>query len=101
MCGYRDGDEGDSAVTLRSCPCGDVTCAMPLCSDCREWHASSGDRCRDCDIEYGLKSMECSSCKRMRYRQDSPAPLANFGAYLWGAPCKCAPCPLTIPVVQK
>lgn len=73
------------------CICGDVACKLPLCG-CGEWHATIDGRCRDCDIQHCLDRMECSVCRRMRYRQDVPR-LTEFGVYLWGEPCDCDPKP--------
>lgn len=39
-----------------------------------------------------LKEMECSVCRRMRYRVDDTQTSA-IGAWLWGDPCAC-PAPL-------
>lgn len=55
--------------------------------DCDEL-ASTGDYCRDCDIEQQLTKMQCTTCGRMRFRTDHEISAA-FGRYLWGEPCTC------------
>lgn len=77
-----------------ACICGDAACTLPLCP-CGEWHASSGERCRDCDIQHGLDSMQCSVCQRMRYRRDHEQ-LTAFAGYLWGDACECDPRPPSV-----
>ncbi len=69
-------------------------CGLPICA-CGEDHGGILGRCRDCDIAYMLDSMQCSACRRMRYRTE---PLfGNLGEYLWGARCVCAdPLPPTL-----
>ena len=53
--------------------------------------------CRECDIERSLDRMQCSGCKRMRYRTDEER-FSKLGAYLWGDPCTCDPKPPTVAV---
>lgn len=55
--------------------------------DCSE-QASTGEYCRDCDIERLLAEMQCHACGRMRFRTDHEISNA-FGRYLWGEPCTC------------
>lgn len=73
-----------------NCPCGYRDCDLPPCA-CGEDHVSVDGRCRDCDIQWLLDGMQCSACNRMRYRTDGPEPIADFGKYLWGDRCECAP----------
>lgn len=78
-----------------ACDCRPL-CGLPPCTGCGEDHGghdrgSGVHLCRDCDIEYSMASMQCSGCKRMRYREETL--LGNIGAYLWGERCTCAPRP--------
>lgn len=70
-----------------ACTC-EPWCGFAVCS-CGEDHASSDDgkRCRDCAIQHGLDSMQCSACGRMRYRTDTIA--RELAEYLWGERCAC------------
>lgn len=47
-----------------------------------------------CDIAHSLDRMQCSGCKRMRYRTETP--FGDIGGYLWGEPCVCDPRPPTV-----
>lgn len=85
----------DVAGPYCACSCRPF-CGLPPCTACGEDHGghdhgNGAHLCRDCDIEWVLASMECSVCKRMRYRTETP--IGNFGAYLWGDPCACDPRP--------
>lgn len=46
--------------------------------------------CRECRIERDLTRMQCSVCKRMRYRTDDDF-ARSLGGWLWGEPCTCDP----------
>lgn len=64
------------------------------CLDCEEMTRNEHGRCRDCDIEYLLDSMQCSGCKRMHYTRDEK--LAPIAASFWGDRCVCEPRPPTV-----
>lgn len=55
--------------------------------------------CRDCDLEYMMTSMECSGCRRMRYRVG--VVVGNLGEYLWGDQCSCDPRPPSVWEVRQ
>lgn len=69
------------------------------CLDCPEMTRNEHGRCRDCDIEYLLDSMQCSGCSHMRYRQDGAA--KEMAEYVWGDPCLCDPRPPSVYDVRK
>ena len=59
------------------------------CIDCDE-PASVCGRCRDCDIEYCLDSMQCSVCKKLRTANDET--LGPAADAIWGIGHRCE-CP--------
>jgi hypothetical protein len=67
----------------------------PMCIEKCGEHAnpSFNGRCRDCDITHMLDEMQCSGCKRMRYREDDPTGMAWA---LWGERCACDPRPPSV-----
>jgi hypothetical protein len=66
------------------------------CEECGE-ETLNDTLCRDCDITRNLDSMQCSVCKRMRYRlDDDTAPCPGLGRALWGDRCECDPRPPSV-----
>lgn len=86
------------------CDC-DPWCGLPPCDECGEDHGGNElngrHLCRDCEIEELKDGMQCSVCKRMRYRTDVSGVLGNLGEYLWGSACSCDPKPPTVLQLRK
>ena len=47
----------------------------PDCIDCKECPATSGPRCRDCDIEWLMTSTSCRECRVFLMREEVGGPL--------------------------